>query len=167
MANLLLAERGSNPVQTVGEKWVYNFIDRHTELNTAWSRHYDYRRAKCEDPGAIKAWFDQVQITIMQHGIVPEDIYNFDETGYAMGLTATAKVVTRAEIYGKRQVIQPGNREWVTSIECINSTGWVLPPCRVRQIYRLGCDFHIQVHDLRMLDIASRSKSNCGYLLDI
>ena len=38
---------------------------------------------------------------------------------------------------------------------------------RVRQIYRLGCDFHIQVHDLRMLDIASRSKSNCGYLLDI
>jgi hypothetical protein len=41
----------------------------------------------------------------MHHGIVPEDIYNFDETGYAMGLTATAKVVTRAELYGKRQVI--------------------------------------------------------------
>jgi hypothetical protein len=25
----------------------------------------------------------------MQHGFVPEDIYNFDETRYAMGLTAT------------------------------------------------------------------------------
>ena len=66
---------------------------------------------------------------MMQYGIAYEDIYNFDETGYAMGLTATAKVVTRAEMYGWRQVIQPGNREWVTSIECVNSMGWALPPC--------------------------------------
>ncbi|ODM17100.1 hypothetical protein SI65_07499 [Aspergillus cristatus] len=66
---------------------------------------------------------------MMQHGIVYEDVYNFDETGYAMGLIATAKVVTRADMYGRRQVIQPGNREWVTSIECVNSMGWALPPC--------------------------------------
>ena len=84
---------------------------------------------KCEDPKTIKEWFDLVQITIMQYGIAYEDIYNFDETGYAMGLTATAKVVTRADMYGRRQVIQPGNQEWVTSIECVNSMGWALPPC--------------------------------------
>ena len=30
-----------------------------------------------------------------------DDIYNFDETGFAMGLTATAKVVTRSEYYGR------------------------------------------------------------------
>jgi hypothetical protein len=65
----------------------------------------------------------------MQHGIAQEDIYNFDETGFAMGLVATARVVTRADYYGKASLIQPGNREWVTSIECINSTGWALPPC--------------------------------------
>jgi hypothetical protein len=65
----------------------------------------------------------------MQYGIATADIYNFDETGYAMGLTATAKVVTRSDLYGKRQVVQPGNREWVTSIECISSTGYALPPC--------------------------------------
>jgi hypothetical protein len=79
MANLLLAERGSTPVQTVREKWFYNFIDRHTDLKTAWFRRYDYQHAECGDPGAIKAWFDQVQITIMQHGIMPEDIYNFNK----------------------------------------------------------------------------------------
>ena len=65
----------------------------------------------------------------MQHGITLEDIYNFDETGFAMGLVATAKVVTRAEMLSRPFLIQPGNREWVTSIECINSTGWVLPLC--------------------------------------
>ena len=29
----------------------------------------------------------------------------------------------------ERPLLYPGNREWVTSIECINSTGWALPPC--------------------------------------
>ena len=53
---------------------------------------------------------------------------NFDETGFAMGLTATAKVVTRAEYYGRRSLLLPGNREWVTSIECTGASGYSLPP---------------------------------------
>ena len=67
----------------------------------------------------------------MEHGILRDDIYNFDETGFAMGLIATAKVVTRAEYYGRRSLLQPGNREWVTSIETINATGFALPPCLI------------------------------------
>ena len=102
IANILLSKRGDTNVKTVGVNWTTNFI---------------------------KEWFDRVQITIMQHGIPYEDIYNFDETGYAMGLVATAKVVTRAEMVGKPFLVQPGNQEWVTSIECINSSGWALPPC--------------------------------------
>ncbi|ODM23528.1 hypothetical protein SI65_01117 [Aspergillus cristatus] len=129
IANLLLAARGSTPVQTVGEKWAYNFIKRHPELSTQFSRRYNYERAKCEDPIIIHEWFDCVQRTILQYGIDPDDIYNFDETGFAMGLTATAKVVTRSEYYGQRSLLQPGNREWVTSIECTNASGWALPPC--------------------------------------
>jgi hypothetical protein len=128
MANILLAERGTTPIQSVGENWVTNFIKRRDEVKTRYTRRYDYRRAKCEDPKVIKEWFDRVLITIMQHGIAQEDIYNFDETGFAMGLVATARVVTRADYYGKASLVQPGNREWVTSIECINSTGWALPP---------------------------------------
>ena len=54
----------------------------------------------------------------MQYGIAYEDIYNFDEIGNAMGLISTTKVVTRSEMYGQCQVMQPGNWEWVTSIEC-------------------------------------------------
>jgi hypothetical protein len=50
----------------------------------------------------------------MQYGISHEDIYNFDETGFAMGLIATTKVVTRANMPGKPHLIQPGNREWTT-----------------------------------------------------
>ena len=45
-----------------------------------------------------------------------------------MGLTATAKAVTRAEYYGRRLVLQLGNREWVSTIESISASGWALPP---------------------------------------
>ena len=129
MANILLQGRGFANNQAIGKNWVSNFIKHHDEVKTSYSWQYNYQHAKCEDPKIIKEWFDLIQITIMQHGIAYEDIYNFDETGYAMGLIATSKVVTRAGMYGWHQVIQPGNQEWVTSIECINSIGWVLPPC--------------------------------------
>ena len=129
MASILLSGRGSSNIQPVGRNWVSNFTKHHDSIKTSFSQCYDYQCAKCEDPKTIKEWFDLVQIPIMQYGIAFKDIYNFDETGYAMGLCSTAKVVTRASMYGRCQVIQPGNREWVTSIECVNSTGWVLPPC--------------------------------------
>ena len=28
-----------------------------------------------------------------------------------------------------RSLLQPGNHEWVTSIEAISASGWALPPC--------------------------------------
>lgn len=34
----------------------------------------------------------------------------------------------RAETAGCPCLLQPGNHEWVTAIECINAMGWVLPP---------------------------------------
>ncbi|OQE11280.1 hypothetical protein PENFLA_c074G06585, partial [Penicillium flavigenum] len=129
MANLLLEKRGTTPVVSVGKNWVTEFVKRHPLLSSRFSKRYNYERAKCEDPKVIGEWFNLVQKTILQFGIDPDDVYNFDETGFAMGLTATAKVVTRSEYYGRRALLQPGNREWVTVIECINASGWALPLC--------------------------------------
>ena len=42
---------------------------------------------------------------VEENGILAEDIYNFDETGFAMGLISTQKVVTRAEYYGRRSIL--------------------------------------------------------------
>ena len=131
MADILLSKQGHTTARTIGDKWAYNFVKRHDQLKSKFSQRYNHQRAKCEDPKIIQEWFNFVQITIMKYGITLDDIYNFDETGFAMGLVATAKVVTRAEMVGKPFLIQPGNREWVTSIECINSKGWALPPCLI------------------------------------
>src|SRR5450432_3332707 len=112
MADLLLEKRsnsGSN--SQVGQNWVYNFVQRHKALQTRYNRKYDYQRAKCEDPQVIRDWFRLVKNMIAKYGIEEQDIYNFDETGFQMGVISTAKVVTGAERSNRPVAIQPGNRE--------------------------------------------------------
>ena len=38
MANLLLSNRGPSNIQSIGKNWVYNFIKRHNELKTRFSK---------------------------------------------------------------------------------------------------------------------------------
>jgi hypothetical protein len=140
MADLLLRERGSvvlldasvtaavDETTTIGEKWVRRFLDRRLDLKSKYLRKYDYQRALCEDPEKVLGWFQRVQKTIESNGILHCDIYNFDETGFQMGVASTAKVVTRSDRRNRPVVVQPGNREWTTVIECINATGWTLDP---------------------------------------
>ena len=125
MADLLLAERGASPV---GKNWTSNFIKRRTEIKTKFSRKYDYKRAQCEDPVVIREWFRLVRNVVAKYGIAEEDIYNFDEAGFLMGVIATAKVVTSSESRNRPKATQLGNREWVSIIQGINSYGWAIPP---------------------------------------
>jgi hypothetical protein len=125
MANHLLAERST---ERVGKLWAHNFIKRQPELVTRYNRKYDYQRAKCEDPTLIRGWFTLLLNTIAKYGVQESDIYNFDETGFMMGVISTATVVTSSERVGRANLKQPGNREWVTVIQGVNATGWALPP---------------------------------------
>jgi hypothetical protein len=132
LANLLLSKRGMQTESKleVGKQWTYSFIRRHTELQTRYNRKYDYQRAKCEDPTLIRNWFSLVRNIITKYGITKEDIYNFDETGFQMGVISAAKVVTGSERRaGKPISIQPGNRTWITVVETICSLpGRTVPP---------------------------------------
>ncbi|RKK11087.1 hypothetical protein BFJ65_g15079 [Fusarium oxysporum f. sp. cepae] len=125
MANRLLADRDASPV---GKRWASNFVRRQPDLKTRFFRKYDYQRAKCEDPTIIRDWFRLVKNTIAKYGISLADIYNFDETGFMMGVIASGMVITGVERRGKAKSVQPGNREWVTVIQAINAEGWAIAP---------------------------------------
>ena len=125
MANRLLADRDVSPV---GKHWARNFVKRHKELNTRFFRKYDYQRAKCEDPTIIYNWFMLVQNTIAKYGIHSDDIYNFDKTGFQMGMIASGMVVTGSEKREKPKSVQPESREWITVIQAISTKGWAIPP---------------------------------------
>ncbi|KAF4546842.1 Hypothetical protein D9617_195g075130 [Elsinoe fawcettii] len=128
IANLILKNKNPQKPETVGQKWVYNFVKRTPQLASVYNRKFDYQRACQEDPKVIQAWFDLVQETIDKYGVPEEDIWNFDETGFQMGVISTSKVITSSDRQGRPRTIQPGNREWVTVIEGINARGWLIPP---------------------------------------
>lgn len=125
MANSLLEIHNQKPV---GKRWAANFVKRRPELKVKFNRKYDYSRALCEDPEVIQGWFRLVQNTKAKYSIQDKDTYNFDETGFMMGVISTGAVVTAADRRGRPKTVQQGNREWVTAIQGINATGWAIPP---------------------------------------
>lgn len=125
MANRLLGDRGA---LRVGPRWASNFVKRQPELQARFFRKYDYKRAQCKDPDAINAWFRLVRNTVAKYGIADADIYNFDETGFQMGVIANGMVVTNSERRSNVKMRQPGNREWVTVIQGIGALGFCIPP---------------------------------------
>src|SRR6478752_4268599 len=125
MANSLLADRNASPV---GKRWAHNFVKRQPELKTRLFRRYDYQRAKCEDPTIIRGWFRLVRNTIAKYGIRSDDIWNFDETGFMMGIIEPGTVVTGSHRQGLPKQVQPGNREWITVIEGVNVEDQSIPP---------------------------------------
>jgi hypothetical protein len=129
MADTLLAARGQDPPPPpLGKNWVSRFIKAQPELQTKWNRKFHSQRARCEDPVKIAAWYKLVEETRQTYGILDEDVYNFDETGFMMVIAGTSKVVTSSHTVGRAIDIQPGNRDWVTTIECVNASGWIIPP---------------------------------------
>ncbi|RFN55665.1 tigger transposable element-derived protein 6 [Fusarium flagelliforme] len=125
MANRLLADHDA---PQVGKRWASNFVKRQPELKTRFQRRYDYQRAKCEDLTIIHNWFRLVQSTIAKYGIRSDGIWNFDETGFMMGMISTGKVVTSAERRGRPKSVPPGSQEWVTVVEATNVEDQSIPP---------------------------------------
>lgn len=136
MANLLIASRNAKPVS---KHWARRFVDLQPSLKTRFNRPYDYQRALCEDPKIIGNWFRLLYNIKAKYRIIDDNLYNFDETGFMIGIIAPAMVVTRVDRRGKAKSVQPGNREWATAIECINASGlWIPPFVIVQGAYHLA-----------------------------
>ena len=67
------------------------------------------------------------------YGILDYDFYNFDETGFMMGVTCGSMKLTRTDQRERSKPVQPGNREWATAIGCVNTEGWCLSLCLIVQ----------------------------------
>ncbi|ODM14306.1 hypothetical protein SI65_10303 [Aspergillus cristatus] len=128
MAQILLCDHTQDSTAALGVNWAYSFTRRRRELRTRYNQRITYQRAKQEDPKVIRQWFETVHKAIEEHGIHEDDIWNFDETGFAMGLCTTSKVITAVERSERPRTVIQGNQEWVTIIECVSSKGISTPP---------------------------------------
>jgi hypothetical protein len=65
----------------------------------------DYQRAECEDIKLISLWSKLVGDIVAKYGVAEEDIYNFDETGFQIGVISTSKVITTSDRKGRLRTI--------------------------------------------------------------
>jgi hypothetical protein len=109
LAEVLISRRGSSlHPQTIGKNWTYRFITRHPLLKARLTQSKDSKRALQESPRVTRPWFDLVRETKMQYGIDDGDTYNFDETGFAIGVISgskSSKVATLADSVGRATVM--------------------------------------------------------------
>ncbi|KAJ5712175.1 hypothetical protein N7488_006331 [Penicillium malachiteum] len=88
-ANFILSLAHTDPstlLPKIGEHWVKRFLHRHPEYYRRRRRALDIERKQALDKRAIEKWFSEYQTIITKRGINPSDIYNFDETGFRIGV---------------------------------------------------------------------------------
>lgn len=72
---------------TIGKHWIQRFLKRHLALSTAYERALDFSRANAgSNNGKIIAYFETLRKTLVDYEVEPENVYNMDETGFAIGI---------------------------------------------------------------------------------
>ena len=100
----------------VGKNWPGRFVSYIEELKMAFNQVKDRQRILQEDLEVINAWFKLIWDIKTKYSIYNDDIYNFNETGFQIGIIGSIKVVIGLERHIRPNLIQPGDREWVTVI---------------------------------------------------
>ena len=80
-------------------------------------------RVKDTSPERLSKWFSDLKSVIDEFNICIENIYNTDESGFAIGTVERSVTIINAEIRTRLQKANPGRQEWVTSVECICADG--------------------------------------------
>ncbi len=120
MAEKVLGVRGG---ELVGKHWAERFVTRLNKLKMVFNRVRDCQRILQEDPE-----FKLVEDTKAKYGVHHDDIHNFDKSSFQMGVIGSRKVVIGSERRTRPNLIQPGDREWVTIIQSICAAGYTIPP---------------------------------------
>lgn len=120
----------------------------------------DIERKKCLDRQRARDWFNSYQETIARYGITSDDIWNFDETGFNIGVGRDQWIITRQP---KRQISGSlsTNLEYITVIEAVSATGITIVPVVILSAKILLLRWFEVVEDKRI------TVTDTGYLNNI
>lgn len=117
---------GKPPV--VSECWTGRFLQRNPEYaRRRQQKQESLRKLAAEDPDALLEWYKGFKDLCDLLGITARDIYNFDESGFRVGVIKDQFVITRYF----DEVLTTGsdtNRESCTVSETISGDGESIPP---------------------------------------
>ncbi|KAJ5152498.1 hypothetical protein N7492_009778 [Penicillium capsulatum] len=126
-AALVIPQATDATATSMGPHWTRGFLRRHPQYRRRRRRALDIERQRAADKKVVSKWFESYQATIESYGIQPNDIYNFDETGFQIGVERDQYIITREP---KKKIVSGSvtNHESVTVVEAVSATGYTTPP---------------------------------------
>ncbi|KAH8590385.1 hypothetical protein B0O99DRAFT_463422, partial [Bisporella sp. PMI_857] len=70
-----------NPIKPPGKNWARGFEKRHLALKSRRVRGIDWKRYENNTYDKITHWFKAIRKVLQDPAVLPENIYNIDETG--------------------------------------------------------------------------------------
>jgi Tc5 transposase DNA-binding domain/helix-turn-helix, Psq domain len=129
IAQRYLWSRHEDSRYQLGKCWAQRFVSRHTELTTTWSIGQDRKRLEAARSGVIPYWLEAFRSICVEYGVQRSDIYNMDEKGTVLGTGGRTRVIVRVSHRQlDRQTRVPGNRDFVTLVDCVGIEGGFLTP---------------------------------------
>ncbi|KKA24370.1 hypothetical protein T310_1555 [Rasamsonia emersonii CBS 393.64] len=137
-------------VRPPGKNWPQAFHKRHPEIKAIRSKALDSNRHDHHIYHKVEDWFKLIGEQLRNPDILPENVYNMDETGVLLSVLSTLKVLVSSD---KPQPHRKAGvkRTLVTAIECISADG-VFGPLKaayreqVEKLYRGGANIVGKCH---------------------
>jgi len=114
-------------IKPPGKNWALGFSKRHPALKSRRVRAIDWKRHENNIYDKITHWFEVISKVLQDPAILPENVYNMDETGVMLCMLGSVKVLVNKD--DPRDYRGAGvKRTMVTAIECISANGRSLLP---------------------------------------
>lgn len=125
VANSMLRAAHQDPTTdppSVSTAWPKRFVQRHPELHIRVQKPLELNRAISHEIESIRTWFSKYRSICTEFSIQPADTWNFDETGFRIGVGRSRKIVTLNPI---RRAFLPSstNRDYITAVEAVSGIG--------------------------------------------
>lgn len=121
-----LSKAATTNLRPIGENWLTRFKSRMPDIAGIWTRQINAARFDATNHEGVERCFDAVTELWVDHQYTPSNVYNMDESGFALGASQSSRALVN--IRDASSWKQIGNRqEWVTAIECVSASGVAIP----------------------------------------
>jgi hypothetical protein len=114
-------------VRPPGKNWPQGFYRRHPQLKARRLRAIDWKRDGRQIEDKARHRFAIIGRELADSAVLPENVYNMDETGVLLSVLNSLKVLVNKDDLRKHRGTTV-KRTLVTAIECISADGWFLHP---------------------------------------
>jgi hypothetical protein len=121
------------PRQAPSHGWMTNFMKTELfEFHTITTKPISRQRTTAQDESLVSKWFNTYAQFLESHGILPDDIWNMDETGFRVGIPGGEEVIVPVGVQ-ELYTPSPENRSSITVIETVSALGKAIPPVLIVQ----------------------------------